>query len=609
MCSQFRTPLQKLAAESSDVSHTFVNETSIKVSAASPDPKALLQNPRLDLPVGVFETATSLLGTGLGQKQYADACVEAVSPSADKELAPPSLPCTSLRLIAGHILSFVAAGMAPATPDLVSKADRAPAAPTIPQSDRGTPCMTHAACEDLRQLIQVERRAADTRRAIVDTMTCLLAKHEPIYTAPHNDCDSGDGIVGYEAFVQRSLAAEEKWERDMGGVVSALMQLACVPRAASIPRVTSSPQPAYRRSLSEPVCEDGVLRKMRHDLAGAAAQKALVFEDLRALRMVGERERCEAGNAHLETVKLRKTGLLSVEKGEGLQDEEEVVNVKKLRYQQYVARKAYEKRIEQLKGQPFPNIKADEKLIVDDQTGGLVVPSTPQKGKISPLASPSRLPMPTTTINTPSGVSVSPVRATFEKMKVMVSAMDCQPPSRSPARKTAPVPHRPSRPPVTPVGSRAPPTSRLLPSTSKSLNPRTPSRASNQSRISTPRSSRPTTPCPNRDAHKLATPERKPPVPRVVARKQVGTTYTTDGSVLRGPGHTTPRKAVSQSTTPKATPSRRAARVDENAPPSLRGLTTNNDTASKEMGRPLLRTPLRQKQTGNKSPAKAVFRF
>ncbi|EPS93715.1 hypothetical protein FOMPIDRAFT_1044111 [Fomitopsis schrenkii] len=193
--------------------------------------------------------------------------------------------------------------------------------------------------------------------------------------------------------------------------------------------------------------------------------------------------------------------------------------------------------------------------------------------------------------------------------------MASRPPSRTPGRKIAAhAPPKSSRPPVTPVASRAPSASRPLPSTSKSLNPRTPSRASTQSRMTTPRSSRPTTPCPNRDAHKLPTPERKPPVPRVTLRKEVEVTHTVGGAKVAVPrsspsAPSTPRKAAARLTTPRATPSRRAARADENALPSSRGVTGNSDTASTATGRQLLRTPLRQKQAENNSPAKPVFRF
>ena len=561
---------------------------------------------------------------------YADACVEAQPPceTPDKQ---PSVPCTpdlpqsqALRAIVGNILSFAATSSSVqiAAP---TKAGRISAGPTIPLDDCGLPCMTRAACEDLRELIQAERRAADTRRAILDTLARLLAKHEPVNSSVSECAEGEQGIVGYEAFVQRSLAAEEEWERDMGSVVSALMQLACAPRAASSPRVLASPRPALQQAPLVPACEatdeEDPFRRMCRDLAGAAAQKALLFEGQRTLRAVEERERWRAESVQLETIKLRETGLLGREKEEGKKaEDEEAVNAKKLRYQQYVARKAYEKRIGQMKDQPVPlvNVKNEVKPVAGAPAAGLVVPGTPQKGKLSPPASPSRLPVPANAVDaTSGGPSVSPLRATFDRPQATVSAMAAHPPSRTPGRKAT---RAPTKPPVTPVASRAPSTTRLQPSTPRGVNLGTPSSvrgAPTQSRMTTPRSSRPTTPCPNRGAHKLSTPERKPPVPRVTSRKEVGVAPTVSGAKLAVPrsspsAPSTPRRGqvASRGPTPKATPSRRSATANENVPPSPRGVPKGGDALPKTVsGRQLLRTPLRTKQTENKSPAKPVFRF
>ena len=552
--------------------------------------------------------------------------------TADKRAPVPCAPALpqsqALRAIVGNILAFAAASAHTPVPEHAlpspPKAGRISAGPgpTIPLDERGTPCMTRAACEDLRQLIQAEQRAADTRRAILDTMGRLLAKHEPPGPA---SAEGEQGIIGYEVFVQRSLAAEEEWERDMGGVVSALMQLACVPRAASSPRAISSPSPASQPLESvlqrEATDEEDPFKRMRRDLAGAAAKKALLFEGQRTLRAVERREQWRAESAQLEVVKLRETGLLGKEKEERREEDEDAVNAKKLRYQQYVARKAYEKRIGQMKDKPVPLVKTEVKPVADAPAAGLVVPGTPQKGTLPPPASPSRLPMPVpanTVDATTGGVSVSPLRATFDRLTATVSAMATHPPSRTPGRKTV---RAPTKPPVTPVASRAPSTTRLQPTTPKSVNPRTPSSvrgAPTQSRMTTPRSSRPTTPCPNPGAHKLSTPERKPPVPRVTSRQAVGPVHTTSTTKLAVPRNSpsvpgTPRRGgqtASRGPTPKATPSRRGATTNENAPPSPRRATEAGDALPKSVsGRQLLRTPLRTKQAETKSPARPAFRF
>ena len=93
-------PLFKKAVESPDVSHTFVHDTSVKVPTASlpvsPDPKALLEIPTVDLSVGLLGTTASPLGAVSREKVYADACVEAQPPcEAPTSSLPSPAPPTS----------------------------------------------------------------------------------------------------------------------------------------------------------------------------------------------------------------------------------------------------------------------------------------------------------------------------------------------------------------------------------------------------------------------------------------------------------------------------------------------------------------------------------
>ncbi|KAH9916529.1 uncharacterized protein B0H18DRAFT_1124169 [Fomitopsis serialis] len=468
-------------------------------------PKASMCKPGPGLSSGSLATSTTS-SEGSGSKDSALALSRSSLPANDKPLtitAPISLggpaqaPAQEFARIVGHILSFVAVSEQKepidclASPDIPAAFNSAsvPTAvpsvvPTLPLNDHGSPMMTRTACDDLRKLIQVERQAADTRRAILDTMARLLAKHEPsdgTFSPPRVYANEQPGIIGCEGFVQRSLAAEEEWERDMGGVVSALVQLACVPRVASTPRAASTPrfvttrQPSHEASLDTlNSCNDkeGPFKKTSRELTDAATKKALLSEGQRGLRAVAKHEPLKVESAQRETVKLRVTGLLSKEMVPKKTEDEETTNAKKLRYQEYVARKAYEKRIEQLKDQPVPLIKLEDKLPGRPVVPALIRPNllvapanlyansamtTPLKDMddirasttSSPSVTPSRLPVRVTTANTAQNGgpgSVSPVRLTLDKIRATVSAIASPPsPPRTPGRKTTAIPQSQSR--------------------------------------------------------------------------------------------------------------------------------------------------------------------